>query len=253
MQSLGSIPAGAGEPRSTDRPTVLSEVYPRGCGGTGPLPRLTAPPNGLSPRVRGNLIVTEQDVRVPGSIPAGAGEPGSVPRSPDSPRVYPRGCGGTRLRALYAIGSRGLSPRVRGNRAYQLDGRGSSGSIPAGAGEPLAILADWPRRVHYESCPMRDEQGARAQRPRSSQRSNAATQPHERTTPGAREMETCQSPARHSLRALRLLPCGPCATAGLWVLIFASLRSAVPELPRRSRPDSTPEQPPFRLILEWDR
>ena len=51
----GSIPACAGEPRPAASSSASSRVYPRVCGGTATTPRLWTSPQGLSPRVRGNL------------------------------------------------------------------------------------------------------------------------------------------------------------------------------------------------------
>ena len=50
--------------------------------------------------------------------------------------VYPRVCGGTEPINPVTTVTRGLSPRVRGNRGSQSDGRNSGRSIPACAGEP---------------------------------------------------------------------------------------------------------------------
>ena len=81
---LGSIPARAGEPKLlADRPSSSnSGVYPRACGGTitGLSPRVRGNTRyeGLSPRVRGNLDRGSRAVRLPGSIPARAGEPLSM-------------------------------------------------------------------------------------------------------------------------------------------------------------------------------
>ena len=109
--SHGSIPAHAGEPvdRSQD-----DWVYPRACGGWGRLRGCVA--DGLSPRMRGNLVAASPatvypracggDDRLVGSIPAHAGEPWPDPTL---------ACG--------------LSPRMRCRMHH--------GSIPAHAGEPL--------------------------------------------------------------------------------------------------------------------
>ena len=51
--------------------------------------------------------------------------------------VYPRVCGGTRMYCPMSPISRGLSPRVRGNRAPGVRARVPVRSIPACAGEPL--------------------------------------------------------------------------------------------------------------------
>ena len=92
-----------------------------------------------------------------GSIPAHAGEPwlcglrfgqeGSIPAHAGEPRppclatppsgVYPRACGGTPAKSVLPWLSRGLSPRMRGNRLRCRCGEVCFGSIPAHAGEPL--------------------------------------------------------------------------------------------------------------------
>ena len=58
-------------------------------------------------------------------------------------RVYPRVCGGTDNAGWEAVGSSGLSPRVRGNRATATGGSPRGGSIPAFAGEPV----NYPRKL----------------------------------------------------------------------------------------------------------
>ncbi len=135
----GSIPACAGEPRSLLMLLKTQTVYPRVCGGTGPLqsPRHSAA--GLSPRVRGNRLRRVGWLFVAGSIPACAGEPFCPVHPVFARRVYPRVCGGT-------VGNRrrrpedcGLSPRVRGNRPRQFRVHPSIRSIPACAGEPQAF------------------------------------------------------------------------------------------------------------------
>ena len=74
--------------------------------------------------------------RLPGSIPACAGEP--MRRSPDRVcgRVYPRVCGGTCMNLLKMLSPSGLSPRVRGNPKALAVCLLAKGSIPACAGEP---------------------------------------------------------------------------------------------------------------------
>ena len=52
--SARSIPACAGEPRPSPRPTDRARVYPRVCGGTGSAHTKGSRFPGLSPRVRGN-------------------------------------------------------------------------------------------------------------------------------------------------------------------------------------------------------
>ena len=131
-----SIPACAGEPRRQDHRIPQRRVYPRVCGGTNLVAGDAARREGLSPRVRGNLVGTAGPPAEPRSIPACAGEP-SPPRYPaPSQRVYPRVCGGTAVGPPPTAPLKGLSPRVRGNHTAGLDIVDAVGSIPACAGEP---------------------------------------------------------------------------------------------------------------------
>ena len=151
MSPVRSIPACAGEPtRGKLRPAGLW-VYPRVCGGTAVrLPMITLP-YGLSPRVRGNLPTFAAVLNGLGSIPACAGEPEKLLPVHHEPRVYPRVCGGTYRKASTPWSSRGLSPRVRGNRQDVSGRHAVQGSIPACAGEPkppclvVSIVGVYPR------------------------------------------------------------------------------------------------------------
>ena len=94
-KSVRSIPACAGEPLVKRQPSIVGTVYPRVCGGTYIARRFDFLIQGLSPRVRGNLVSfrpTAQSVR---SIPACAGEPDLASDSDITEKVYPRVCGGT--------------------------------------------------------------------------------------------------------------------------------------------------------------
>ena len=62
-QPAGSIPACAGEPLTAVTTGVMSQVYPRVCGGTSASVMVITSPVGLSPRVRGN------PAPLPGSFP----------------------------------------------------------------------------------------------------------------------------------------------------------------------------------------
>ncbi len=73
-----------------------------------------------------------------GSIPAGAGEPGPIISVTSLGWVYPRGCGGAKNRLGITEPVPGLSPRVRGSPAFGKGHDAATGSIPAGAGEPLS-------------------------------------------------------------------------------------------------------------------
>ena len=142
----GSIPACAGEPCLSGRISASAEVYPRVCGGTRPVSPPAAQPLGLSPRVRGNPARRAGLSVTAGSIPACAGEPPGLPGPGARVRVYPRVCGGTQAVPAGSRLTRGLSPRVRGNRAAGVKSEVGLGSIPACAGEPCCAPA--PRRSH---------------------------------------------------------------------------------------------------------
>ena len=137
-----SIPACAGEPEHWRRLPRKLRVYPRVCGGTILRPGVIRRFNGLSPRVRGNLITPERKAARRRSIPACAGEPRSDDRQAAVRWVYPRVCGGTGNDVSYPGFGKGLSPRVRGNRTICMSGDMPVGSIPACAGEPVFVGYD---------------------------------------------------------------------------------------------------------------
>ena len=135
----GSIPACAGEPITASDPWPAEEVYPRVCGGT---PQFAQPPvgvKGLSPRVRGNPRPDQPAMAGTRSIPACAGEPLSLAARRLAAEVYPRVCGGTDHIRTWTQPGDGLSPRVRGNPSCIRVMMSCIRSIPACAGEPLAV------------------------------------------------------------------------------------------------------------------
>ena len=140
-----SIPACAGEPAARALSPGQPRVYPRVCGGTGRRQWLLLAWTGLSPRVRGNPVISTPSTRQLGSIPACAGEPPHPARQHRPPKVYPRVCGGTQLSAATADGSNGLSPRVRGNQYHAIRLLPVRRSIPACAGEPCR-----PKRIPWQ-------------------------------------------------------------------------------------------------------
>ena len=95
-----SIPARAGEPEPRRRFGPRPWVYPRASGGTHDEGVREHPVVGLSPRERGNPARDPPGQRVPGSIPARAGEPGGCDPYGDHIEVYPRASGGTGLRQI---------------------------------------------------------------------------------------------------------------------------------------------------------
>ena len=60
IQTMGSIPACAGEPKLVSPLASAKGVYPRVCGGTSVKYPAYHCAHGLSPRVRGNPLVTER-------------------------------------------------------------------------------------------------------------------------------------------------------------------------------------------------
>ena len=148
---LGTIPACAGEPVVAAVAAGDAGDYPRVCGGTDSRARCISPRAGLSPRVRGNLVVTRTIAASMRTIPACAGEPVSLIKSRENSGDYPRVCGGTRNGGANSASGAGLSPRVRGNPLSTLVSCCPQGTIPACAGEPRKPLAcagcltDYPR------------------------------------------------------------------------------------------------------------
>ena len=149
----GSIPACAGEPPPGSLARRVRRVYPRVCGGTMSKESAVIVGNGLSPRVRGNLLQERHRVVRQRSIPACAGEPsgGDVRRLADA--VYPRVCGGTAAPMPLPLRVRGLSPRVRGNQKNHPRLARVVWSIPACAGEPDGLsLHAWQQKVYPRVC-----------------------------------------------------------------------------------------------------
>ena len=131
-----SIPAWAGEPAPARKPPCASGVYPRVGGGTDYHQGHRHPTSGLSPRGRGNPLLTGTLRWKKGSIPAWAGEPVSLASRFPPIGVYPRVGGGTHSWAGRLRASSGLSPRGRGNHHPAIAHDGLDRSIPAWAGEP---------------------------------------------------------------------------------------------------------------------
>ncbi len=149
----GSIPACAGEPRSTPRRRHITQVYPRVCGGALQIASSGRRRTGLSPRVRGSLMGVWTISGILRSIPACAGEPEASTWHLSAGEVYPRVCGGANPSAQAKEPSAGLSPRVRGSRPPPDEWRPRRGSIPACAGEPRESRGTTPPgRVYPRVC-----------------------------------------------------------------------------------------------------
>ena len=123
------------------------------CGGTQLAVAIPKRDEGLSPRVRGNLLAADGAVAAVGSIPACAGEPPSTCSTAWARGVYPRVCGGTAAIVQVALLELGLSPRVRGNQWEGIILPVDDGSIPACAGEPERTTASrYGTRVYPRVC-----------------------------------------------------------------------------------------------------
>ena len=109
----GSIPAWAGEPRSNQCRPYVEWVYPRVGGGTWPTPPCARTGRGLSPRGRGNPLLTFLAKKLYRSIPAWAGEPRVSLIDWHWGRVYPRVGGGTEAWGCGVAASSGLNPYRR--------------------------------------------------------------------------------------------------------------------------------------------
>ena len=134
-----SIPAWAGQPCTPVVNVIAKAVYPRVGGATLSMGLAYLYLAGLSPRGRGNHPNVTQGEVDDRSIPAWAGQPQPTPATHFNKTVYPRVGGATVGSALRGRVTIGLSPRGRGNHragAQLVDDRRS---IPAWAGQPLAV------------------------------------------------------------------------------------------------------------------
>ena len=149
----GPIPAYAGEPARCEPHAVLPRAYPRVCGGTFVTTLNHWPGNGLSPRMRGNLLRQGSFAGPAGPIPAYAGEPCTARGGRPVVWAYPRVCGGTCAGVGKGPTPVGLSPRMRGNLADTFLSGVVTGPIPAYAGEPDGHApASRPLRAYPRVC-----------------------------------------------------------------------------------------------------
>ena len=137
--SRRSIPAWAGETDALELLHRFVQVYPR-VGGGNMLQWVNLRDEcGLSPRGRGKRLAGDDGLVQAGSIPAWAGETSMSLEDWIFAKVYPRVGGGNlgRVRAGNAYG--GLSPRGRGKPSSDYHLTENSRSIPAWAGETVAL------------------------------------------------------------------------------------------------------------------
>ena len=136
----GSIPAWAGQPRDGAGLDRGVRVYPRVGGATHRSIRTANQCSGLSPRGRGNPLSSPSRNITVRSIPAWAGQPYPLGAESMQATVYPRVGGATHASITVKAGSRGLSPRGRGNRSRCSRSKRPWRSIPAWAGQPFSGL-----------------------------------------------------------------------------------------------------------------
>ncbi len=138
LEVARSIPACTGKPCLSPARSHQAEVYPRVYGETV-LPHTRMPEHtGLSPRVRGNLVLPDRGAVHKGSIPACTGKPGFPFRGHGYPAVYPRVYGETIDCLDTRLLNEGLSPRVRGNHRGLASNVFWERSIPACTGKPVS-------------------------------------------------------------------------------------------------------------------
>ena len=139
LAAVWSIPAWAGETYLMLGVELALAVYPRVGGGNYVRSTLGVSSVGLSPRGRGKRQSQASPSRPTRSIPAWAGETSWIRRNLAAYRVYPRVGGGN----LFEFGNRrrrnGLSPRGRGKPLQSVRQPRPRGSIPAWAGETIAM------------------------------------------------------------------------------------------------------------------
>ena len=135
----GSIPAHAGKPGQTVRPTSRATVYPRPRGEAGPVMAGNLFLTGLSPPTRGSRPWLPPPPRARGSIPAHAGKPGRDSGGAGRAAVYPRPRGEASPYPTGGPVAHGLSPPTRGSPLTSRRHRAILRSIPAHAGKPLAF------------------------------------------------------------------------------------------------------------------
>ena len=146
LPHLGSIPAYAGKPQpeiggcrgARVDPRVRGEAFLRRPAGDAH--------QGRSPRTRGSLGRSSNQISAIGSIPAYAGKPRRDQAGAGVSKVDPRVRGEAPSRLLGRVFSGGRSPRTRGSHQARRPGTRRVGSIPAYAGKPAPSRSTWSRR-----------------------------------------------------------------------------------------------------------
>ena len=127
---------------------------------------------GRSPRMRGKLCFSKEEIDRARSIPAYAGETGAPISYAHGPQVDPRVCGGNVSGCSLRKIRSGRSPRMRGKRQCAAHRTHVERSIPAYAGETASsTIRRWsftvdPRVCGGNSRPMRRSSSSRGRSPR---------------------------------------------------------------------------------------
>ena len=132
----GSIPAGAGKPRTPQRSAASARVHPRRRGEADRAAGPRSVRRGPSPQARGSPRRSRPPPSAAGSIPAGAGKPRSPAMPSRASGVHPRRRGEATTSRRNSRGSGGPSPQARGSPVRARCPAADAGSIPAGAGKP---------------------------------------------------------------------------------------------------------------------
>ena len=134
----GSIPARAGQPRTSEQSTGIRWVHPRSRGAApSGQPRSTSR-WGPSPLARGSPNPPPVPAAGSGSIPARAGQPLQGADVGCHVKVHPRSRGAANVVLQDSSMYQGPSPLARGSLRELLTAAHAQGSIPARAGQPRA-------------------------------------------------------------------------------------------------------------------
>ena len=132
---LGLIPASAGQTEHLAMSPERPRAHPRECGADDRPVSAWWDRRGSSPRVRGRLGLLHRRCFLPGLIPASAGQTVIRPVEPKRDRAHPRECGADPADFVVQQFLQGSSPRVRGRQDVSDDYIGTTGLIPASAGQ----------------------------------------------------------------------------------------------------------------------
>ena len=145
----GPIPARAGQPGTHVASPHFAGAYPRTSGATRRVHTGHKFLMGLSPHERGNLVQVRHQQPRRGPIPARAGQPVRDGARVTVVGAYPRTSGATGWVHANRLADGGLSPHERGNHYAGTLTHGTSGPIPARAGQPSSMQDPDPRIRAY--------------------------------------------------------------------------------------------------------